>query len=63
MELGTLLIAESIEIHNNNIQGIVPTSICDNISPLGSLGILTADCDGDEDKPALLECNCCTLCY
>lgn len=64
MELGALLIAESIEVHNNNIQGLVPTSICDNILPLGELGILTADCGGgDNDKPAMVECSCCTLCY
>lgn len=64
MELGAFLIAESIELHNNNIKGFVPTSICDNILPLGELGILTADCSGgDNDKSAMVECNCCTLCH
>ena len=64
MELGALLVAESIEVHSNNIRGLVPTKICDNIVPLGELGILTADCgSGDNGKPAMMECNCCTVCY
>ena len=60
MELGALLVAESIELHNNNIQGPIPTSICDNILPLGELGVLMSDCAGVEP---LVECSCCTQCY
>jgi hypothetical protein len=64
MELGALLIAKSIELHNNNVQGFMPTSICDNILPLGELGVLTSDCDdGNNNEPSMVGCNCCTRCY
>ncbi len=63
MELGALLVAESIELHNNSIQGPMPQSICDNTFPLGELGVLTSDCASAAGVEPLVECSCCTQCY
>ena len=63
MELGGLLVAESIELHNNSIQSPIPTSLCDNTFPLGELGVLTSDCAAAAGVEPLVECSCCTQCY
>ena len=63
MELGGLLVAESIELHNNSIQSPIPTSLCDNSFPLGELGVLTSDCAAAAGVEPLVECSCCTQCY
>lgn len=60
MEVGAFLVASTIELHDNTIQGEMPASVCDNIVPLGELSVLTSDC-GDDDP--LIECPCCTRCY
>jgi Leucine-rich repeat (LRR) protein len=46
-------------LHETDISGVMPTSVCDLLQPAGKLGSLIADCLGDNPD---IECDCCTDC-
>jgi len=55
--VGGLVIAE---FYNNTFTGVMPQEICDNVSPLGSITALTADCFPNPTPQVV--CSCCTGC-
>ena len=52
---------------NNNLQGAMPSEVCDNRVSPGVLEVLTVDCLGapNRESPPFVACpdTCCTECF
>lgn len=61
IDSGSLLSLEEFEVHENNLTGEMPPSICQLVVS-ESLTTLTSDCSSP-GTPGFVQCSCCTQCF